>query len=148
MLLGFTPTMAAISLLVFPSTTSFSTWRSRGLSTSSAAGLGAFFRQCPSRNTYKLRAHLDKVKPFFDFRSAATPERNSRARLRGQSHNRYRQRRALDVPRAAGRYKSLPYGTSKCLQGEVEERHALRENLAEIAGRVGLRTLEPRIGLP
>src|SRR5258706_1887750 len=42
MLLGFTPTMPAISLLVLPSTTSFRTWRSRGLSTSSAAGLELF----------------------------------------------------------------------------------------------------------
>src|SRR6266850_4640475 len=42
MLLGFTPTIAAISLLVLPSTTSFRTWRSRGLSTSSAAGLELF----------------------------------------------------------------------------------------------------------
>src|SRR5213075_457789 len=40
MLLGFTPTMPAISLLVLPSTTSFRTWRSRGLSPSSAAGFG------------------------------------------------------------------------------------------------------------
>src|SRR5258708_11175882 len=33
------------------------------------------------------------------------------------------------------------------LEGEVEERHALLEYLAEIAGGVGLRKLEPRIGL-
>src|SRR5258708_33281795 len=33
------------------------------------------------------------------------------------------------------------------LEGEVEERHALREDLAEIARRIGLRKLEPGIGL-
>src|SRR2546423_933057 len=86
MVLGFTPTMPAISLLVLPSTTSFKTWRSRGLSVSSAAGLAFFFippvaKQCLSRNAYErpisegapprsnLRVALSKVKPFFDFLS-------------------------------------------------------------------------------
>src|SRR5437868_9893420 len=65
MLLGFTPAIAATSLLVLPSTTSFSTWRSRGLRTSSAAGLGVLFIDgAPPGN---LKAPVYKVKPFFDF---------------------------------------------------------------------------------